>query len=297
MSPPFSRLLVAIDDSDPAKAAAESAIRLARECGAEIVFANAIDARVIVDLGELVKDQATALLARAQDDAAARGVKAAGEILVGELATTLKEFAGEIGADLVAIGTHGRQGLGHFILGSAAEGVLRAAEVPVLVVRTTPEASAAGKAAFPSVLVAHDGSDAARAAASVAIRYAAHAGAAVTFCTIVESEAVLLHETSSDVAHPVSDSIRAAARDIVESARDEARAQGVDAEASVREGIDVGEGIIEAAREHDARLIAMGSRGRVDAERSALGSACKAVARNSPVPVLVAHAPHEAEAR
>jgi nucleotide-binding universal stress UspA family protein len=43
------------------------------------------------------------------------------------------------GADLIVMGTHGRHGLAHLILGSVAEGVLRRATVPVLLVRPAAE--------------------------------------------------------------------------------------------------------------------------------------------------------------
>ena len=38
-------------------------------------------------------------------------------------------------ADLIVIGTHGRHGFNHLLLGSAAEGVIRLATIPVLVIR------------------------------------------------------------------------------------------------------------------------------------------------------------------
>ncbi len=38
-------------------------------------------------------------------------------------------------ADLIVLGTHGRRGLSRLVMGSAAEGVVRAAHVPVLLVR------------------------------------------------------------------------------------------------------------------------------------------------------------------
>ena len=45
--------------------------------------------------------------------------------------------AREAGADLIAMSTHGRGGLGRLIFGSVAEAVLREAEIPVLLMRTT----------------------------------------------------------------------------------------------------------------------------------------------------------------
>ena len=50
------------------------------------------------------------------------------------------------GADVIAMGTHGRSGLGRLLFGSVAEQVLRHAGVPVLLVRQT-EAQVAARAA------------------------------------------------------------------------------------------------------------------------------------------------------
>lgn len=48
-------------------------------------------------------------------------------------------MAEEIGADLIVMGTHGRTGLEHLVLGSTAERVVRMAPCPVLTVRTREE--------------------------------------------------------------------------------------------------------------------------------------------------------------
>jgi universal stress protein A len=47
------------------------------------------------------------------------------------------EVAEEVSADLIVMGTHGREGLAHFLLGSVAERTLRRAHCPVLTVRAT----------------------------------------------------------------------------------------------------------------------------------------------------------------
>jgi nucleotide-binding universal stress UspA family protein len=50
------------------------------------------------------------------------------------VAPTILRIGTEIGADLLALGTHGRTGLSHVLMGSVAENVIRNASVPVLVV-------------------------------------------------------------------------------------------------------------------------------------------------------------------
>jgi nucleotide-binding universal stress UspA family protein len=53
---------------------------------------------------------------------------------MGHVANTIVEYAKTIQADLVVMGTHGRTGLAHFIIGSVAERVVRLAPCPVLTV-------------------------------------------------------------------------------------------------------------------------------------------------------------------
>jgi nucleotide-binding universal stress UspA family protein len=50
-------------------------------------------------------------------------------------ASTICEYAKEIHADLIIVGTHGRSGVSRFLMGSVAEHVVRLAPCPVLVVR------------------------------------------------------------------------------------------------------------------------------------------------------------------
>jgi nucleotide-binding universal stress UspA family protein len=56
-------------------------------------------------------------------------------VLDGEPIETLLDLAQARGADLIAVGTHGRRGLARLVFGSVAEGCVRAAAVPVVVVR------------------------------------------------------------------------------------------------------------------------------------------------------------------
>lgn len=54
----------------------------------------------------------------------------------GEPSAEINTMAEETGAELIVIGTHGRTGLKHLLLGSVAESILRIADVPVLCVRS-----------------------------------------------------------------------------------------------------------------------------------------------------------------
>ena len=65
------------------------------------------------------------------------------EVATGHPADTIVRIAQARGADLIVMGTHGRTGLQHVLLGSVAERVVRLASCPVLTVRLTGKASEA----------------------------------------------------------------------------------------------------------------------------------------------------------
>jgi nucleotide-binding universal stress UspA family protein len=58
------------------------------------------------------------------------------KVLVGRPVEEITNYAQEIDAQMIVIATHGQSGLAHLILGSTAEGVVRAAKCPVLTVRS-----------------------------------------------------------------------------------------------------------------------------------------------------------------
>lgn len=65
----------------------------------------------------------------------AQGVETAWEVRRGRPAEEILAAARERGADLIAMATHGRTGLGRLLFGSVAEAVLRHAPVPVFMIR------------------------------------------------------------------------------------------------------------------------------------------------------------------
>jgi len=75
-----------------------------------------------------------------------RGVDATWEVCRGTAATAILDAGKAFGADVIAMGTHGRSGLGRLLFGSVAEQVLRHGSVPVLLIRQT-EAQVAARSA------------------------------------------------------------------------------------------------------------------------------------------------------
>jgi nucleotide-binding universal stress UspA family protein len=80
----------------------------------------------------------------------ARGVRATTQVRFGNAVGEILAGAREAEADLIAMTTHGRGGLGRLLFGSVAEAVLRQAEIPVFLMRQT-QAQVAARAAWEAV--------------------------------------------------------------------------------------------------------------------------------------------------
>ena len=145
----YKRILVAVDGSDTAARALEESIRLAKALQAQLRIVYVVDI-VNVNLGadfpyppeisEAVAKTGRDILDKALAVARAAGVPAeTGLIEIDLLGQRIPEMivadAEAWPADLIVIGTHGRRGLSHLLLGSVAEGVVRVATKPVLLIR------------------------------------------------------------------------------------------------------------------------------------------------------------------
>jgi universal stress protein A len=82
------------------------------------------------------------------------------EVMTGMSADTIVDFADDQQIDLIVMGTHGRTGLAHLLMGSVAEQVVRKAPCPVLTVRKTPASQTA--AVSPAVRTSQSGTAAGR---------------------------------------------------------------------------------------------------------------------------------------
>lgn len=78
-------------------------------------------------------------LERRQQEVEALGLRARRKVLMGVPAEVIVEEAATEQADLIVMGTHGRTGLAHVLVGSVAQAVVRKAPCPVLAVRVRRE--------------------------------------------------------------------------------------------------------------------------------------------------------------
>jgi nucleotide-binding universal stress UspA family protein len=81
------------------------------------------------------KSQAQALLAKIGDGLRSKGFKVSTALKEGDPKSGILELARKWRADLIVVGSHGRKGLEHFLLGSVSEAVARYAPCAVEIVR------------------------------------------------------------------------------------------------------------------------------------------------------------------
>jgi len=144
--PTFKTILCPIDFSDSSRHALTAATELARSSNAALTLAHiwqppmplysTPDAAMSGELIQAMVDDAERSLADWAATARAAGVASLqSKMLSGVPWDEIVKLALESHADLVVMGTHGRTGLTHALIGSVAEKVVRHAPCAVLVVR------------------------------------------------------------------------------------------------------------------------------------------------------------------
>jgi len=124
----FSRVLLALDDSDPARSALALAVQLAADYGTHLILCAVIAPAHATDAS------ARERLERAAATSEATTVVDDYVVVAGEPAPSIERTAMQRNCDLIVVGSHGRRGLDRLVLGSVAEAVIRKSALPVLVV-------------------------------------------------------------------------------------------------------------------------------------------------------------------
>lgn len=146
----YRRILVPIDGSATSMQGLNEAIRLATDQRARLQVLNVVDELGVLqsvdmygvaDMGEVIEgmreggrktlDEAEAITRRRRVKAEFRLVESRTQRVCDVIVDAAKRWR----ADLIVMGTHGRRGVTRMLLGSDAEGVLRNAPAPVLLVR------------------------------------------------------------------------------------------------------------------------------------------------------------------
>jgi nucleotide-binding universal stress UspA family protein len=140
----YKKIFIATDGSDQNKKAIQHALEFAKMCGAKLYAGYVVDtaafASIPMDAGwemmyELLEKEANEVTTSVGEIAQKENIPFESVILEGHPGSEIVDFADKQGMDLIIMGTLGKRGLDHFLLGSVAENVIRNSKVPVLVVR------------------------------------------------------------------------------------------------------------------------------------------------------------------
>ena len=146
----FSKILIAVDFSDSSVNAFQLALSMARQYSAQLLVLHVINEPVDLrgfyvphisfeKLEEEIEEGAQKMMEsfcrRNLEDFSNYECR----IVPGLPYEQIIAQAGEKGADLIVMGTHGRAGLDHVLFGSTAEKVVRKSDLPVLTVRLSED--------------------------------------------------------------------------------------------------------------------------------------------------------------
>ncbi len=145
---PFRKILVPTDFSTCADQALERAVQLARLTSAELHLLHAyelpttlgaIDVPLALpqEFFDRIREAAQSQLEQRMKKLTLEGLRARAHLTLDTPSRAILDVAAKLGVDLIVMGTHGRTGMKHVLLGSVAERTVRLATCPVLTVKTT----------------------------------------------------------------------------------------------------------------------------------------------------------------
>jgi len=297
----IERIVLATDCSQEAGGAEVYACMLAELWGAALTVINVLEFAPGLNpeypvnrvyLAEMMK-QSTRALAELKVRTEGRGVSVQTRIATGIPSQEVLATAEAEDADLVVVGTLGKTGLKHVLLGSTAERVIRASPCPVLAVRAEwSEGKEAGSEPRPAtlnrILVPVDFSDCSLDALEYAAVVAQRAKASITLLHVLEPVSYGLDFT---LTIPGSrERKKEAVAERLASVVTALKNMNVQAEYVLRGGLP-NDSIIEAVRTTSADIIVMGTHGRRGLSHALYGSVAEFVLRNSGCPVLTVRSP------
>ncbi|GAB7020604.1 universal stress protein [Halostagnicola bangensis] len=136
----YDTILIPTDGSDESKAAIEHGVALADRLGATVHGVSIVPdgphgAMKRDEMRADPEEEAQEAIQNVETTAKRHGVDVTSSVREGVPQDAVLEFADEIAADMVVIGTVGRTGIDHVLLGSVAEEIVRNSPVPVVTVR------------------------------------------------------------------------------------------------------------------------------------------------------------------
>jgi nucleotide-binding universal stress UspA family protein len=146
----YRRILVPVDGSDTAERGLQEALGLAKLCGASLVLLHVVEYYPMMmematsttweQVSSDLREHGRRVLEAAHAAATAAGLASESHLedaAAARVCDVIVDQARTHRCDLVVMGTHGRRGVQHALIGSDAERVIRMSTVPLLLVKST----------------------------------------------------------------------------------------------------------------------------------------------------------------
>ena len=279
-------VLLPFDGSDGAAAVLHHAAEIAHwdDATIHVLFvADTTRDSVTVVEGQTVDvlvQQGEDIVTEAEQTLQSLGVDSKTDVIQGNPAPTITEYAERYGHDLIVLPTHGRTGVSRYLIGSVTEKVVRLSSVPVLTARMQPDE----QLTFPyeNILIPTDGSAAAVRAADHGLRFTSALDATAHALSVVDDASLGL-DVRSTVSSDAGEATATDAIDDVVSAAEEYDLG--DIVRHIEHGSPV-DGIFACVEDNDIDAVVMGTTGRRGTDRILLGSVAEKTVRSAPVPVI-----------
>ncbi len=244
-------------------------------------------------LADLLKD-ASSQLVDLKGRAERRGIAVTTRVATGIPSEEVITAARAEDSDLIVVGTRGKTGLAHVLLGSTAERVIRGAPCPVLAVRTEPadseqeEGPLSRPVTLERILVPVDFSDCSLDALEFAAVVAQQAKASLLLLHVLEPVSYGLDFTlgQSRTRHSEVESWTKRLEELASALK----VTQLPVESRLRGGLPA-DSILDSAQTQPCDLIVMGTHGRRGISHALSGSVAEAVLRKARCPVLTVRSP------
>ncbi len=146
----YKKIMVPLDGSQVAECVIPHIETIAKKSTTKVELVSVIEPLEIPTKGKIAlsddeikqietegKKEAAKYLEQVSDQLTQAGIKVDTVILSGRAADRLVRYAVNNGVDLIIMATHGRSGISRLFWGSVAEKILRATDIPVLLIKTT----------------------------------------------------------------------------------------------------------------------------------------------------------------
>ncbi len=297
----IKRILFATDFSQWARRAEDYAYALACSWKATLTVLSVaefptglnpdypVNQQYLADLLKIASSQLVDIKGRA----ARRGIVVTTRVATGIPSEEVITAARAEGSDLIVVGTRGKTGLAHILLGSTAERVIRGAPCPVLAVRMEPADNEDGSVltrpvTLERILVPVDFSDCSLDALEYASVIAQQAKASVMLLHVLEP---VSYGLDFDLGHFRSrEGVRETWTKRLEELAATHQHPDMVVESRLRGGLPA-DSILDAAKTLPCDLIVMGTHGRRGISHTISGSVAEAVLRKAHCPVIAVRSP------